>query len=146
MSAGLIGRKLSAEHKQKLSRRGPAHWRWNDDRADQQNRNRLAKAYRTLIGRTLGWKKQNKTNVELGYSSSDLRIHLEKLFVDGMSWNNHGKGHGKWHIDHVQPISSFELGTPPDIVNALSNLQPLWEEDNLSKGGVGNGNKYGKTK
>ena len=31
-------------------------------------------------------------------------------------------------------VSKFNEGTPPNIVNALCNLQPLWAEENLRKG------------
>lgn len=72
--------------------------------------------------------------MELGYSSSEFRKHLESLFKDGMTWSNHGRGPDKWHIDHIKPISAFPLGTLPSVVNALANLQPLWEHENLSKG------------
>ena len=47
-----------------------------------------------------------------------------------MSWDNHGK----WHIDHIKPVSKFDKNTLPSIVNALSNLQPLWAIDNIQKG------------
>ena len=31
-------------------------------------------------------------------------------------------------------ISKFKEGTSVSLINALSNLQPLWAKDNLSKG------------
>ena len=45
-----------------------------------------------------------------------------------MYWENHGE----WHIDHIRPVSSF---TEKDmhLMNHISNLQPLWAEDNLLK-------------
>jgi hypothetical protein len=51
-----------------------------------------------------------------------------------MTWKNYGK----WHIDHIRPISSFKI-TGIDCEDfkkcwSLSNLQPLWAFDNLSKG------------
>jgi len=46
-----------------------------------------------------------------------------------MSWDNHGK----WHIDHIKPISSFTEETIMQA-NHYSNLQPLWAAENLSKG------------
>lgn len=97
--------------------------------------------WRGLVYRTLNntIKTQNTLEI-LGYSATELKHHLESLFTDCMSWNNYGE----WHIDHIKPLSSFELGTPPSIVNALSNLQPLWAttreingiiyEGNLNKG------------
>ena len=47
-----------------------------------------------------------------------------------MSWDNYGE----WHIDHKKPISKFKDGISISTINALSNLQPLWAKDNLSKG------------
>lgn len=46
-----------------------------------------------------------------------------------MSWENWGE----WHIDHIKPVSKFEKNDLPSVVNSLSNLQPLWAKDNLSK-------------
>ena len=67
----------------------------------------------------------------LGYTKEDLRDHIEKKFKDGMSWENRGK----WHIDHIVPIKHFlDNGIDdPKIINSLSNLQPLWAEENLAK-------------
>lgn len=66
----------------------------------------------------------------------ELVIHLESQFIDGMTWDNHGMN--GWHIDHIRPISSFNFDSTdhPDFKKcwALDNLQPLWVEDNLSKG------------
>lgn len=77
--------------------------------------------------------KKDTTSKLLGYSYSDLKKHIESLFLDGMSWDNHGE----WHIDHIRPISSFDIDTDPSVVNALENLQPLWALENLKKS-----NKY----
>ena len=74
-------------------------------------------------------KKSDSTIQMLGYSSNDLKLHLESLFIDGMSWENWGE----WHIDHKIPVSKFDKETPMSIVNNLNNLQPLWALDNLSK-------------
>lgn len=77
----------------------------------------------------LGKSKEGDTIDLLGYSALDLKKHLEEQFIEGMTWSNHGE----WHIDHIKPISSFNKETPASVVNALSNLQPLWGKDNLSK-------------
>jgi len=91
------------------------------------------KAIRTVLRNTLkriGTKKENYTEEISGYSAIDLKIHLESLFVDEMCWDNYGD----WHIDHIIPVSYFDENTPVSVINALSNLQPLWKLDNLSKG------------
>ena len=50
-----------------------------------------------------------------------------------MSWENYGQ----WHIDHRIPESWFKIHTMHDKSFkdcwALSNLQPLWAKENLSK-------------
>lgn len=67
----------------------------------------------------------------IGYNRDQLMDHISKQFKDGMSWSNYGE----WHIDHIKPVSLFvkEGVTEPHIVNALSNLQPLWALENISK-------------
>ena len=89
-------------------------------------------AWRTVLKNAIqriNTKKSNSTIEMLGYSSNDLKIHMELLFLDGMSWENWGE----WHIDHKIPVSKFDKETPMTIVNNLNNLQPLWALDNLSK-------------
>lgn len=77
----------------------------------------------------MGKPKEGYTSDLLGYSAIELKEYLELLFIDGMTWDNHGE----WHIDHIIPVSSFAYETNPNIVNALSNLQPLWAKDNIKK-------------
>ncbi len=66
-----------------------------------------------------------------GCSPSHLEQHLESQFTDGMTWDNYGD----WHVDHIKPISSFDLSTESERIaaNHYTNLQPLWAEDNLKK-------------
>lgn len=69
----------------------------------------------------------------LGFSIAQLRQHLERQFVPGMTWKSWGR-HG-WHIDHVLPRKCFDL-TSIEGVQAywsLSNLRPLWARKNLEK-------------
>lgn len=71
----------------------------------------------------------------LGCSLEELKIYLAKKFQEGMSWDNHGYGETKWHIDHIRPCASFDLSKPEEQVKCFhySNLQPLWQKDNLQK-------------
>ena len=73
----------------------------------------------------------------LGCSVKELKLYLESQFQEGMTWDNWSK-YG-WHIDHIKPLSSFDLSDPEQFKKAChySNLQPLWAEDNLKKS-----NKY----
>ena len=68
----------------------------------------------------------------LGCEIKFLIQYLEKKFLKGMSWNNHGE----WHIDHIKPCASFDLSKLSEQKKCFyyKNLQPLWAKDNLSKG------------
>jgi len=68
----------------------------------------------------------------LGCSIQKARKHIELQFKKGMMWSNHGK----WHIDHIRPVSSFDLSKKDQIYKCFNfkNLQPLWAKENLSKG------------
>ena len=71
----------------------------------------------------------------VGYSCADLKKHMEKQFVDGMTWKSFLNG--EIHIDHIIPISAFNFTDPShtDFKRCweLKNLQPLWAFDNISK-------------
>lgn len=71
----------------------------------------------------------------LGCDIETIRKYLESKFQDGMSWENHGKGSGKWNIDHIIPCAAFDLTKEEEQRKCFhySNLQPLWEIDNLIK-------------
>ena len=82
----------------------------------------------------LEYKKNNKNtkiyNV-IGCSSEFLKEYLEKKFAKGMSWDLMGK---YIHIDHIIPLSSAKTEEEIYKLCHYTNLQPLWAEDNLSKG------------
>lgn len=81
---------------------------------------------------TCGVEKSDPSSELLGCSLQNARVHLEKLFVDGMSWSNHGE----WHIDHIRPLKTFDLTLDSERKLAFNymNIQPLWAMDNLKKG------------
>ena len=72
----------------------------------------------------------------VGYSLEQLKAHLERQFLPGMSWSNHTRN--GWHIDHIVPLSTFDFRSPDDAefqaAWALTNLRPMWADDNLKKG------------
>lgn len=77
-----------------------------------------------------------------------MRSHLQRMFYPQiiskvkddwvviekrkMTWENHGE----WHVDHRNPVNSFDLTDSKEQKNCFryTNLQPLWECDNLAKG------------
>lgn len=94
----------------------------------------------------LALRRQSKTRAEkpgrlehlLGYTIDQLREHLERQFSGSMSWRNQGR----WHIDHIRPVKSFQLANEDGLANvsairecwALTNLRPLWAKKNMEKG------------
>ena len=82
---------------------------------------------------TSGGKQRRRWEALVGYSTDDLKAHLERQFVKGMSWENMGK----WHIDHIVPLSSFQFAGPDDpefrAAWALTNLRPLCASENIKK-------------
>lgn len=70
----------------------------------------------------------------VGYTLQELFDHLQSQFEPGMSWDRMHE----WHIDHVRPLSSFQMERVGDSqfmeAWALNNLRPLWASENLRKG------------
>lgn len=81
----------------------------------------------------LGWSKNTQSAELLGCDCATLKFVLERQFLPGMTWDNHG--HRGWHVDHIRPLASFDLTKDEEVLAAMhySNLQPLWAVDNLSK-------------
>ncbi len=95
---------------------------------------RLRVIARTRIRHALNGKRRRvPLETMLGCSISELRAYLENKFLPGMTWDNWSY-HG-WHIDHIQPLASFDLSDPKQFAIAChhTNLQPLWAMDNFKK-------------
>jgi hypothetical protein len=70
----------------------------------------------------------------IGCDRETFISYIETQFTEGMTWENYGlKG---WHVDHIIPLSSFDLTIEDEVKKAChyTNLQPLWWQDNLEKG------------
>lgn len=59
----------------------------------------------------------------MGCTIERLVEHLEDQFLAGMSWENYGE----WEVDHRIALANSGSWH-------FSNLQPLWQRDNASKG------------
>jgi hypothetical protein len=72
---------------------------------------------------------------DLGVSMDDFLVYLEALWKPGMTWENYGKGKGKWNIDHIKPMARFDLFKRKEVLEAChyTNLQPLWWWENIAK-------------
>lgn len=98
---------------------------------------RMAQRTRANLGHILKGKHNHAPTLELlGCTGEEWRSHLESTFKPGMSWDNHGKGEGKWEVDHIMPVASFDQ---EDHLQRLicwnhRNTQALWSHENMAKG------------
>lgn len=101
---------------------------------------KLRRLFRTRMKRALlaqGIAKTFQSHVRLlGCTVEHAQKHIESQFEPWMTWENHGPT--GWHIDHIKPLSAFDLTDPAQVAEAchFSNLQPLHWQENLAKGGV----------
>lgn len=127
-TCGKAGQKRSPTQMYCAGCRPPYRERLSDPSYILNNRMRAG------IWATIKGKKNGKSWQKLaGYTCDDLMMHLERQFTPGMSWGNFGD----WHIDHRQPLASFTFQSADDpefaAAWAISNLQPLWASENMSK-------------
>lgn len=103
---------------------------------EQMPQRKLAKTLRSRISSAIfsGYKKTSTIDLT-GCSLEFLIIYLESKFKKGMTWQNHGSGDDKWHIDHIIPCDAFDLTKEEEQRKCFhyTNLQPLWQPENLSK-------------
>jgi len=112
-------------------------WKRNYNKKFKENpENRILEVTRSYISSTVKKfsgkiKKTKKTINYVGLTKLEFKKYLEDKFLPGMTWDNYGK----WHIDHIKPISKFNLTKEGELEKCFhySNLQPLWAIDNLKK-------------
>ena len=132
----LEGKAPRRNHPSNLSREGRLRLKWREQHARRlaDPKMRAAMNIKSALRRTAQGKQRSSKWLDiLGYSRAEFVEHIERQFLPGMSWDNYGD----WHIDHIVPLSSFEINSAsdPSLVRAwsLTNLRPLWAIDNLRK-------------
>ena len=108
---------------------------WMRERYANNIQYKLARLIRGRLQKLIKREQRSGSAVhDLGCTLEELKIHLENQFEEGMTWDN-WKPDG-WHIDHIKPLSKFDLTDPVQFKEAVhyTNLQPLWWHDNISKG------------
>jgi hypothetical protein len=73
--------------------------------------------------------KTSPTFTELGYTVNEFVVHIEKQFAPAMSWSNMKD----WQIDHIIPASTAKTRSDVVALNQLSNLRPMWADENNAK-------------
>ena len=107
----------------------------------QTNKEKIPDRIRTLIRnsfkhKTLKRKKDTKTVFLLGCSIEEFIKHIESYFKKGMTWSNYGNRENEWNLDHIIPVSSFDLDKKSEQLKAFNykNYQPMWAKENFKKG------------
>ena len=91
--------------------------------------------------------KVTKASDLLGCSIQEYKLYLERLFEPWMTWDNHGShkpdGVKRWKIDHIVPLSHFDLKDPEKqkIAFHYTNTRPLEAFRNISEGNRRNSKK-----
>lgn len=73
--------------------------------------------------------KSSRSEEILGCSLNDFKIYIQSLFKKGMTLQNYGK----WHLDHVIPLSNVKNIDEILLLNHYTNLRPLWALENIIK-------------
>lgn len=117
-----------------------ANW-FQDNKSQVQAKNRERMAtdprykfivnQRRRISLSLG-KKQKKTIEYLGCNSEEFFQWISSHMDGSFTLENHGN---EWHIDHVIPVSTFNLDNESEVFLALNwrNTMPLSAKENLTK-------------
>ena len=130
-------RKWKAANKTNKKKQKDAERRWKRNKEKTDPIYRIQERLRSYLSRSIKGviKKNSKTEKIVGTSFKDLVSHLEKQFKPGMTLSNYGK----WHIDHIKPVSKYDLTKPGELEKCFhyTNLQPMWAIDNIKKS-----NKY----
>ena len=95
----------------------------------KQMQARLSRLHRHALAQVNAIK-TSPTFEELGYTVDQFVAHIERQFVDGMSWSNMSE----WQVDHIVPVASAKTRDDVIALNQLSNLRPMWSVENNRKG------------
>ena len=90
---------------------------------------RIIRNTRCRIHHALNGNSKSKSSREiLGIDIESYKKWIEYQMIGEMNWGN-------IHIDHVKPISSFDISKEDELLEAFNwkNTQPLLKEDNLRK-------------
>lgn len=137
-------RNYKIKNKEKIKEYNKLYKQINKDKINtqkrlyQQNRRKndinykLKDILRNRINKLI--KRRQRSTIEyLGCTIEEFIQYIESKFDKNMNWNNYGV-YG-WHIDHIRPLSSFDLSDNEELKQAMhyTNLQPLWAIDNILK-------------
>ena len=126
-------KKQHAEKNKEAIRVYKREWEQNKRATDLQFK--IAQNLRTRLREAIKNKAKSGSAVsDLGCSIDSLVDRMATFFDDNMTWENYGLS--TWHIDHIVPLSHFDLENKEEfkIASHYLNLVPRSAFSNLSKG------------
>ena len=132
----VIAEERAQERRVRLALKADAS-RVKKTRCSKKMRLRLSDRLRGRLSRAIrGTRKLGSAVHDLGCTVAELKAHLERQFLPGMTWENYGLGKESWTIDHIFPLSRARLTDREQFLRVChyTNLQPLWWADNMRKG------------
>lgn len=108
---------------------------------------RLAFTMRNRIRQSMrraGGERGAKYDYDIGCTPNEFCDYIQFAFEPQMTWDNYGKGEGKWNLDHVRPLSSFNLMDSAQYKEAFHyrNIVPKWHVENIRKQAQWNGRRW----
>jgi hypothetical protein len=118
----------------------------------QKRQNNIEYKIKDSIGSIINYHlKEGKNNSSIKYLGCSIReyiVYLENMFLQEMTWENHGI---IWEINHKTPLSTFNLTQEENIYKAFNyqNTQPLFKTTKIAENfgyvdQIGNRNKSNK--
>lgn len=103
--------------------------RFKIDLAFKMKHNNRKRVHDLLTG------KRKSTDEYIGCNSQEFEKHIISQFREGMSLDNYGNKRTDWVVDHIIPLSSFDMTIEEEAKKAFhySNCQPLWFVENAFK-------------
>lgn len=141
--------KNKEKYKEKSKERAKAYYKKNKKKIiEQQNeylRNRRAQDVLFRVSHNLGcslvkglsrggFSKNSRTEVILGCSFVQFKLHIESRWEPWMNWGNYGKYNGElnhgWDLDHIIPTSTATTQEEVERLYHWTNYQPLCSRTN----------------
>jgi hypothetical protein len=135
-------RKRLTEYRRRWRKNNPDKWKeeikWGIAHSRERRQRDPVFAFKFRIRSRLyvalkgnGIKKHKKTEYFLGCTVLEAKAHIERQFVNGMSFEDRKS----FHVDHVVPVAAFDLADPEEQRWAFNyqNLRPLTPKENMAK-------------
>ena len=103
--------------------------RYESDKHFAVRRNLSSRIAHSLREKKL--RKPEESEKIIGCTWNEFMDYLNSFMSDDMTLDNYGK----WHLDHIRPLETFDFTEENQIYVGFNwrNHQPLWEDENIKK-------------